>query len=119
VPQLAFNEISGIFYNPVELKTKRLLLRPFRLSDVDDVLEYTNGPEWARCQINIPPVPYTRKDVETFVAMFSNPSYWETGHLGLSSSGSGAGLLQVFATVLGSQVIGEVYPNQREEDRLI
>ena len=32
---------------PTELRTDRLLLRPFSLSDVDDVLEYGSDPEWA------------------------------------------------------------------------
>jgi len=29
----------------VELRTERLLLRPFTLDDVEDVLEYDNDPE--------------------------------------------------------------------------
>ncbi len=32
---------------PTELRTDRLLLRPFSLSDVDDVLEYGSDPDWA------------------------------------------------------------------------
>ena len=32
----------------VELRTDRLLLRPFRLEDVDDVFEYARDPEWTR-----------------------------------------------------------------------
>ncbi len=31
---------------PTELSTERLLLRPFRLSDIDDVLAYASDPEW-------------------------------------------------------------------------
>lgn len=102
---------------PLELRTTRLLLRPFTLDDVEDVLEYTNDPEWARYQIGLPPLPYTRKDTETLVAMFSDPSTWETGHPGLSSSGSGAGLLQIFAIEFDGKVIGEIALNQRDEDR--
>jgi len=49
---------------PVELKTERLLLRPFTMNDVDDVLEYTQDPELARYSIGVPPVPYSRKNVE-------------------------------------------------------
>jgi len=102
---------------PLELRTTRLLLRPFTLDDVEDVLEYTNDSERARYQVGIPPVPYTRRDVETLVAMFSDPSYWETGHPGLPSSGNGAGLLQIFAVVFEGKVIGEIALNQRDEDR--
>jgi len=101
---------------PIKLTTERLLLRPFTLDDVGDVLEYNNDPEWARYQVNIPPHPFTRKDAETLVAMFSNPSSWEIGHPGLPSSGSGAGLLQIFAIVLEDKVIGEICLSQRDED---
>jgi ribosomal-protein-alanine N-acetyltransferase len=98
------------------LKTLRLLLRPFNLNDVEDVLEYTSDPEWARYQHNIPPHPFSRKDVESLVAMFSDSSTWETGHPGLSSSGSGAGLLQIFAIVFDDKVIGDIALSQRADD---
>ncbi len=85
------------------IETERLKLRPFTVNDVGDLLEYTNDPEWARYQVNIPPHPYTRKDAEALVAMFSDPSNWET--------------LQIFAIVLEGRVIGEICLNQRDEDR--
>ncbi len=101
---------------PVELKTERLLLRSFTMDDVDDVLEYVNDTEWAEYQVNIQQVPYTRQDVETLVEMFSEPSYWETGHPGLPPFSNGAGLLQILAIVFGGRVIGEIALNQREDD---
>ena len=59
----------------VELRTDRLLLRPFHVEDVDDVYEYARDPEWGRFL----PVrqPYTRKDAETFVAQ-SVLTDWES-----------------------------------------
>ena len=52
---------------PREIRTKRLLLRPFRLSDVDDVYEYAQDPEWARY---LPvPQPYLLSHAEEFVAL--------------------------------------------------
>ncbi|MCY3647811.1 MAG: GNAT family N-acetyltransferase [Chloroflexi bacterium] len=49
-----------------ELRTERLLLRPFRSGDVDDVFAYASNPEWSRY---LPvPDPYTRRDAEEFVA---------------------------------------------------
>ena len=50
----------------VELKTERLLIRPFSPGDVHDVFEYAQDPEWGRF---LPlPQPYTNKDAEVFVA---------------------------------------------------
>ncbi len=51
----------------VELRTERLLLRPFELSDVDDVLAYASDEEWSRYLQGIPS-PYTRRNAEEFVA---------------------------------------------------
>jgi RimJ/RimL family protein N-acetyltransferase len=96
----------GIMDRPVELTTERLLLRPFALDDVDDVLEYTNDSEWARYQVNILPVPLSRKDAKALVAMFSDPAKWVK-----------IGLLQMFAIVLEGKVIGEIALNQRDDDR--
>lgn len=101
---------------PLEMRTERLLLRRFRMDDVDDVLEYASDPEWARYQF-ISPSPYIRKNAETLVSMFSNPSYWQTGHPELPPSMNGVGLLQVFAIVFEGKVIGEIYLNQRDDDR--
>ena len=91
---------------PIEIKTERLLLRPFRMSDVDDWLEITADHEWARYQINIPPVPLSRTQAEELTAMFSDTAAWEK-----------IGLLQIFAIVLDGKVIGEIALNRREDDR--
>ncbi len=51
---------------PVELRTERLVLRPFRLDDVEDVFAYASDPEWARY---LPvPQPYARQHAVEFVA---------------------------------------------------
>ncbi len=51
---------------PPELRTSRLLLRPFRMADVDDVFANASDPEWGR-YIQVP-APYTPRDAEEFVA---------------------------------------------------
>ncbi len=51
---------------PPELRTERLLLRPFRSDDVDDVLAYATDSEWNR-YLGLPE-PYTRRSAEEFVA---------------------------------------------------
>ena len=49
---------------PTELKTERLLLRPFSLSDIDDVLSYASDDEWAAFRLR----PYDRRAAERMVA---------------------------------------------------
>ena len=49
---------------PTTLKTERLLLRPFKLSDIDAVLEYAGDPQWATYY----PGPYNRRRAEHMVA---------------------------------------------------
>ena len=49
----------------VELRTARLLLRPFKLTDVDDAWAYASDPEVARFRPL--PDPYTRDDALDFV----------------------------------------------------
>ena len=51
----------------IELTTERLLLRPFRLEDVDDAFAVASDSEWARYLPDVPQ-PYTRRDAEEFVA---------------------------------------------------
>ena len=61
----------------VELRTERLLLRPFRLDDVDDVFAYAKDLEWAQYLGGHIPQPYTRRDAEEFVA-HSVLASWDT-----------------------------------------
>ena len=50
----------------VELRTERLLLRPFEFGDVDDVASYASDSEVGRY---LPlPQPYTRDDAVEFIA---------------------------------------------------
>ena len=74
---------------PTELTTERLLLRPFRLSDIDAVLKYASDDEWAIFH----PQPYDRGAVEYMVARAM-----------LASRDKGA----EFAVVLDGRVVGLV-----------
>ena len=72
------------------LRTKRLLLRPFKVGDVADALSYRDDKEFARFLPHIPQ-PFTRNDAEKFVALnISEP--WDRS--------------PTFAIVLGGRVIG-------------
>lgn len=52
---------------PTELQTERLLLRPFKFDDLDDVLDYATDEEWSHYLFAVAR-PYTRRDGEEFVA---------------------------------------------------
>jgi RimJ/RimL family protein N-acetyltransferase len=51
---------------PVELRTERLLLRPFSEGDVDDVYAFANDPEWSRYLMNVPE-EYTRSHAQELI----------------------------------------------------
>ena len=78
----------------LEIRTPRLLLRPFRSDDVDDVFAYATDPEWGRY---LPlPDPYTRRSAEEFVAsaILADPDtspMWAIVHEGRAST-SGWGI---------------------------
>ena len=75
-----------------ELRTERLLLRPFQVGDVADALAYRNDVEFARFLSHIPQ-PFTKADAEAFVALnMSEP--WEKS--------------PTFAVVLHGTLIGTV-----------
>ena len=82
---------------PTELRTERLLLRPFSLSDIDAVLEYASDPEWATYY----PRPYDRGRAEYIVA-----------HAVLTSPDKGA----TFAVVYDERVVGLVSLRVDPED---
>ena len=50
-----------------QLETERLILRPLRLADLDDVLEYAADEEWSRFLGGIP-FPYSGRDGEEYLA---------------------------------------------------
>ncbi len=87
-PQSATNQ--GRMEGPPELRTGRLLLRPFRMDDVDDVFAYASDAEWNR-YLGLPE-PYTRRSAEEFVSNMvladweTNPM-WAIVHEGRVSGG--------------------------------
>lgn len=84
-----------------ELYTERLLLRPFRMEDVDDALAYRNDEEFARFLSHIPR-PFTRRDSEAFVER-NMCVQWDTS--------------PTFAVVLDGRVIGTVNLEVKAEMR--
>jgi [ribosomal protein S5]-alanine N-acetyltransferase len=84
---------------PVELKTERLLLRPFRLADAEDVFAYAKDPEWSLYLGRRMPRPYLRRDADEYVAK-RILAPWDSN--------------PTFAMVLDSKVIGGVGLKKRE-----
>jgi ribosomal-protein-alanine N-acetyltransferase len=77
---------------PTQLRSARVLLRPFQAGDVDDALAYRDDLEFARFLPHIPQ-PFTRGDAEAFVATnMTEP--WDRS--------------PTFAVVLEGRVIGTV-----------
>lgn len=76
----------------MNLRTARLLLRPFRPDDVDDALAYRDDAEFARFLPNIPQ-PFTRRHAQAFVARNMDEP-WES--------------MPTFAVVFEDRVIGTV-----------
>ena len=88
---------------PVRIRTERLILRPFELSDVDDVLAYASDPEWSR--FLTAPNPYTSEHARDYVDQNISAD-WEKE--------------AVFAIEYAGKVIGSVglrinSPNSRAE----
>jgi RimJ/RimL family protein N-acetyltransferase len=77
---------------PTELRTDRLVLRPFQTGDVADSLAYRDDPEFARFLPDVPQ-PFTRKHAEAFVALNMREP-WDRS--------------PVFAVVLEGTLIGTV-----------
>ena len=76
---------------PTELATERLLLRPFRMSDVDDVLAYGSDPGWAEFPLH----PYDRGVAEHRVAYSVAESWDKAAEFAVVSDGRVVGLISL------------------------
>ena len=76
---------------PTELNTERLLLRPFRLSDIDDVLDYASDPDWAAFY----PRPYDRGSTEYMVAQAVLSSWDKKAQFAIVFEGRVIGLVEL------------------------
>ena len=74
-------DLTGVDLATESVRTARLLLRPFRADDVDDVHRASQDPESQRW-ITALPVPYTREDARRFVEDVAGRE--RTDRLGLS-----------------------------------
>ncbi len=70
---------------PETIRTPRLLLRPIKLTDIDDVFAYARDPEWSRFL----PIeqPYERRLAEQFVARQALADWDESPEWGIEYEG--------------------------------
>lgn len=87
---------------PPELRTPRLLLRPFRLEDLDDVFGLASDPEWSR-YLEVPS-PYTRRDAEEFVARATSASTGEKLRWAIEHGGRASGFLNLTPSAGSAEV---------------
>jgi aminoglycoside 6'-N-acetyltransferase len=102
----------------LELRTERLLLRPWRLTDVDDAYAYGKDPEWSRYLWDVPQ-PYTRELAEAFVRMAADATWDEHAWFAVEFAGHAVGPVHLYITdkVItdkGSRVAGLGYNIARE-----
>jgi len=78
---------------PTELRTERLLLRPYGETDADDVFAYARLEDWSRHLLPRIPYPYSREDAVAFIAHTLGTPWEEEAN---------------WALVINSRVIGGV-----------
>jgi len=57
---------------PEVIRTTRVIMRPYRPSDVEDILAYASDPNWRRYLIALTDSAYGRADAENFVTSQSS-----------------------------------------------
>jgi RimJ/RimL family protein N-acetyltransferase len=82
-------------FQPVEIRTERLLLRPWRLADVDDAFAYASDEEWARYLWNTP-WPYERRHAEEFVARAATNDWSAQAQFAIESEGTVIGGIRLY-----------------------
>ena len=80
-------------HSPVTLHTERLTLRPFETGDADDVFEYARDREFGRF-LEVP-VPYTRADAESYVAIQVGADWSKLASLAITHQGSVVGAIDL------------------------
>ena len=76
-----------------DIRTDRLLLRPFAFNDVEDVLAYAGDSEFSRF---LPlPIPYTKTDAEEFVARNVLRNLSETPSFAIEHQGNVVGAIDL------------------------
>lgn len=62
---MSWRRIAKPISLPERIAAERLILRPYRISDADDLFNYANDEDWSR--YITPPHPYRRDYADTFI----------------------------------------------------
>src|SRR5215217_4713165 len=92
----------------IEIETARLLLRPWRASDVDDAFSYGSDPEWARYLWEVPQ-PYLRTHAEQFVHFAAHNASGEQAHFAITLEGVAIGGVHLHTLDAANDVTGIGY----------
>jgi RimJ/RimL family protein N-acetyltransferase len=95
-------------FQRVEISTERLLLRPWRMTDLDDASAYASDEEWARYLWNIP-LPYTRQDAEAFVERVCQIDWTREADFAIEHGGRAIGGIRLYLTTPANDVAGLGY----------
>lgn len=74
---------------PETIRTERVILRPHRCEDVDDIMSFAAEEEWSR---HMPvPYPYSRRDAEEFIArgILADPAEYRSYSLEIDGTAVG------------------------------
>jgi RimJ/RimL family protein N-acetyltransferase len=91
-----------------EIRTERLLLRPWRESDIDDAFAYGSDPEWARYLWETPQ-PYLRSHAEKFVTMAAQNTPGTTAQFAITLADRAIGGVRLYILDGRSGVAGIGY----------
>lgn len=104
----AHHDVTVLLTERVELQTQRLLLRPWRLSDVDDAFTYASDPDWARYLWDVPH-PYTREDAEEFVRSATERTWSKQAQFAIIKNGKPIGGVHIYIADEASKICGLGY----------
>src|SRR6266550_4727067 len=92
----------------IELRTARLLLRPWLLTDAEDAFSYASDPDWARYLWEVPQ-PYTHRDAEEFIARAVLDRWTDQAQFAIVLDGHAIGGVRLYITDQAGRIAGMGY----------
>ena len=95
-------------FEKTELRTERLLIRPWQSADVADAFSYASDEEWARYLLNVPQ-PYTYQDAESFITRVSGIDWAREADFAIELNGHAIGGIRLYLVTPANDVAGLGY----------